>query len=389
MAPEPIRIAHVLEATAGGTRQYLMDVCLGLPGERFAQTAVVSCERSPAFRNDIETLQQAGVAVHEVPMTREVSPLRDLRALLALRRYFRAHQFDIIHCHSSKAGMLGRIAAWLARSRAVRIYSPHAFAFQMDEGWLRRATYRFLEWGAGRITHLLICMAPSERELAVRARIIAPGRALVVPTGVDVRRFHPGADCSALREELGISRQHRLVGAVGSLVPQKGHRFLVEAAAMVIEQMPHTSFIIAGDGPLRDELQARVAELGLGRRFQLLGMRDDVPRVLSSLDLFVMPSLWEGLPYALLEAMAVGVPVVATRIPGLVDLVEQARTGWLAPARSAEGLAEAILRALNDPGLSAMMAETARARILAEHTRERMLEQLAAVYQRAVEERAQ
>lgn len=387
MASEPIRIAHVLEATAGGTRQYLMDVCLGLPAQRFAQTAVVSCERSPAFRDDIRVLQDAGVAVHEVPMTREVSPLADLRALLALRRYLRAHSFDIIHCHSSKAGMLGRLAAWLARSRAVRIYSPHAFAFQMDEGRLKRAVYRFLEWCAGRITHLLVCMAPSERELAVRARLVGPGRALVVPTGVDVRRFHPSAEPSGLREELDIPRRHRLVGTVGALVPQKGHAFLVEAAALVLQQMPHTSFIIAGEGPLRDELQARLAELDLGRRFRLLGRRDDVPGVLSSLDLFVMPSLWEGLPYALLEAMAVGVPVVATEIPGLVDLVEPTRTGWLAPARSAEHLAEAIMRALNDPGLSAMMAQTARARILAGHTRERMLEQLAAIYERAVEER--
>lgn len=386
MVAQPIRIAHVLEATAGGTRQYLMDVCLGLPRARFAQTAVVSCQRSAAFRADMDVLAEAGVQVHEVPMTREISPRQDLQALRALRQYFRTNEFDIIHCHSSKAGMLGRLAAWLARSRAVRIYSPHAFAFQMQVAWHKRTAYRFLEWCAGRITHLLVCTAPSERELALRARIIAPERALVVPTGVDVRRFRPGLDASGLRDELGISRQHRLVGAVGALVPQKGHQYLVEAAAEVIQQMPHTTFVIAGEGPLRDELQARVSELGLGRRFRLLGHYSDVPRLLCALDLFVMPSLWEGLPYALLEAMAVGVPVVATRIPGLVDLVEPGNTGWLAAPRSAEELAGAIVNALSEPGQSAIMAQNARARVLAEHTRERMLELLAAVYERAVEE---
>jgi len=387
MAAEPIKIAHVLEATAGGTRQYLMDLCLGLPRERFAQTAVVSSGRDPAFAEDIATLTAAGVTVHQVAMTREISLRDDLRALGELRRYFRANDFDITHCHSSKAGMLGRFGAWLARSRALRIYSPHAFAFQMDASPRKQRIYRFLEWCAGRITHALICTTDSERELALQARLAPPGRALVVRTGVELRRFHPTGDVASVREELGVSPQHRLVGTVGALVPQKGHEYMVDAAALVIEQMPHTSFVVAGEGELREELEARVAELGLGRRFQLLGRRDDVPRILAALDLFVMPSLWEGLPYALLEAMAVGVPVVASEIPGLVDLVEPGKTGWLAPARSSEGLAAALMQALEQQGSSALMAQTARERVLTLHTREKMLAQLAAIYERMVEER--
>ncbi len=387
MAPEPIRIAHVLEATAGGTRQYLMDLCLGLPADRFAQTAVVSSERSEAFRTDIQSLRQAGVTVHEVPMTREISPRADWRALGLLRRYFRANPFDIIHCHSSKAGMLGRYAAWLARSRAVRIYSPHAFAFQMDASPRKQRIYRFLEWCAGRITNLLICTTDSERELAVKARLVRPGRALVVRTGVEVRQFHPTAEAVGLREELGISPKHRLVGAVGALVPQKGQRYLIEAAAQVLAEMPHTTFVIAGEGELHEELQAQVDALGLGRRFRLLGQRGDVPRILSSLDLFVMPSLWEGLPYALLEAMATGVPVVATDIPGLVDLVQPGQTGWLAQPYSSDHLAEMVTAALRSTGPSSLMAQTARQRILSDYTREHMLQQLGAIYERVVEER--
>ena len=387
MSAQPIRVAQVLEATAGGTRQYLMDVCLGLDPARFTQTAVVSCERDARFREDIEALQAAGVGVFEVPMTREVSPPRDLRALRALRRHFRSHEFDIIHCHSSKAGMLGRIAAWLARSPAVRVYSPHAFAFVMDGGRLRRGVYTFLEWCAGRITDLLVCTNDSERRLALRARIVAPGRALVVRTGVDLRRFHPGDESAGLREELGVPPQHRLVGAVGALVTQKGHRYLVDAAPAVLERMPLTTFVIAGEGKLCGELEERISGLGLGRRLRLLGRRDDIPRLLASLDLFVMPSLWEGLPYALLEAMATAVPVVGTAIPGLVDLIEPGRTGWLADAASAESLADAIVSALSAYGSSTVMAQAARQRVLAEHSRERMLEQLGAIYERAAQER--
>lgn len=384
-----ITVAHVLEATTGGTRQYLLDVCLGLPAERFAQTAIVSLERNPDFARDVERLEEAGVAVEIIPMVREISPRRDLEALRRLREYFTNHSFDIIHAHSSKAGMLARVAAWRARNPAARVYSPHAFAFTMSvvsPG--RRWIYRLLERLAGRITDLLICTCESERELAVRHRIVAPGRAAVVRTGVDLRRFHPRGEEYRVREELGLPERHRLVGTVGALVEQKGYDLLLEAAPLVLAQMPHTTFLIIGTGPLEDALISRAAELGLGRRMVFLGQRDDVPRLLDALDLFVMPSRWEGMPYALIEAMAVGVPVVGSAIPGVVDVIEPGRTGWLAEPESPEALASAIVSALREEGRSLAMAQTGRELVMREHSRERMLSTLQGLYERLMEDRA-
>ncbi|MFW6156077.1 MAG: glycosyltransferase family 4 protein [Armatimonadota bacterium] len=382
-----IKVCHVLEATEGGTRQYLNDVLLGLSADRFKLTAVVSTLRTPEFAQDIERFRESGVRVEVVEMVREIDREQDLRAYRELRGFFGANEFDIIHTHSSKAGFLGRVAAWRARNPAVRVHSPHAFAFEMNVTRSRRLIFRILERLAGRLTHLLVCTCEGEREIAVRNRIVPPGRAAVVRTGVDLKRFHPRPHAHRIREELDLPARHRIVGTVGAIVEQKGHRSLVEAAPAVIEEMPHTTFVIVGSGELREELEARVNELGLGRRFRFLGYRDDVPRVLATFDLFVMPSLWEGMPYALVEAMAVGVPVVGSDIPGIADIVRPRQTGRLAPPGDPESLADTILRALREDGKSATMAEAAREMVMSEHSRERMLASLAACYERLMEDR--
>lgn len=382
-----ISICHVLEATAGGTRQHLMDACLGLPQERFRQTAVVSTLRDPAFTEDLEVLRDAGVEVEVVQMVREIDRREDLRAYRELKSYFAAHPVDLIHTHSSKAGMLGRLAAWRSRNPAARAYSPHAFSFQMDVSAWRRRLYVTLERAAGRITDLLICTCESERRLAVQHRIVPPGRAAVVRTGVELRRFHPRADGRRAREQLQLPERHRIVGAVGSLVEQKGHRHLIEAAPLVLQRRPHTTFLICGAGSLEGELRAQAAALGLGRRLRFLGHRDDIERVLSVLDLCVMPSLWEGMPYALIEAMAAGVPVIGTQITGIVDVIEPQRTGWLTPPADSSSLAETIVRALDHEGQSAAMAQAAREMVTRGYSREHMLEALQACYERLVEGR--
>lgn len=382
-----ITVAHVLEATAGGTRRYLLDVCLGLPRERFAQTAIVSLERNPGFADDLATLRAAGVEVEVVPMVREISPRADLAALRQLRTYFRESPFDVIHAHSSKAGMLARLAAWQARNPAARVYSPHAFAFTMEVAPWRRRLYLVLERLAGRITDLLVCTCDSERELATRHRIIAPSRAAVVRTGVDLRRFRPTGAGHRVRAELGLPRRHRIVGTVGAMVEQKGHDLLVAAAPLVLREMPHTTFVLVGSGPLEDELRQAASVLGLGRRMVFLGQREDVPELLNAFDLFVMPSRWEGMPYALVEAMAVGVPALGSAIPGIVDLLRPGSTGWLTEPGSPEALARAIITALTDEGQSATMAAAGRELVMREHSCERMLGTLAALYERIVEDR--
>ena len=339
-----ISVAHVLEATVGGTGQHLMDVCLGLPREGFQQTAIISLERDPNSALAAQRLTEAGVAVEIVPMKREISPLADMRALRSLTEFFRAHEFDIIHCHSSKAGFLGRWAARRARAQAAIAYSPHAFAFQMRVCPRRRWLYVQLERWAGRCTDLLVCTCEGERSLAVENRIVPGERTAVVPNGVDLSRFTADVDPAAFRDQLSVPAGHRLVGSVGALVPQKGHTYLVDAARIVLQELPDTTFLIAGEGRLREKLTVRAEGAGPGERIRFLGQRDDIPELLASLDLFVMPSLWEGLPYALLEAMAVGVPVVASDITGLADLVRPGETGRLTPPHAVDSSATMMLQ---------------------------------------------
>ena len=198
--PERIRVCHVLEATEGGTRQYLGDLCLGLPAGRFEQTAVVSTLRTPEFEADIERMREDGIRVEIIQMVREVSRGEDTRAYRELLAFFRANSFEIIHTHSSQAGILGRTAAWRSGNRALRVHSPHAFAFEMNLPPSRKRLFAAAERFAGRLTDLLICTCEGERETALRHHIVPPSKAAVVRSGVDLRAFHPQANAHRIRE---------------------------------------------------------------------------------------------------------------------------------------------------------------------------------------------
>lgn len=190
---------------------------------------------------------------------------------------------------------------------------------------------------------------------------IPAAKVCVIRNGVDLTRFVPGPR-DAARRTLGLPRGARVVGTVGRLDPVKDHASLVDAFAELASAFPDAVLAIAGDGPAGPELAARVARLGLGERVRLLGERDDVPRVLRALDVFVLPSVAEGMSNTLLEAMATGLPVVATRVGGNPELVDDGVTGLLVPRRAPRALAAAIARYLDDPHLAALHGKAGRQR---------------------------
>jgi len=184
--------------------------------------------------------------------------------------------------------------------------------------------------------------------------------------------FAPAADRERARAALGLPAAARLVGTAAALVPQKGVEYLIHAVAAVHRDRPQVHLAIAGDGPLRAPLQGLAASLGVADAIHFLGQRDDIAQYLAALDLFVLPSLWEGLPYALLEAGAAGLPVLATAIPGNVDLITHEQTGLLAPPGDRLELALALFRALDDPRLP-QMAAALHALVARDYSLERMI----------------
>jgi len=212
-----------------------------------------------------------------------------------------------------------------------------------------------------------------------------PGNKITtIHNGVKLDRFSPHCDKSYLRKELGLSEEHVLVGTVANLIPQKGHEYLLEAADLVVRENKQVVFVWIGDGLLRSELQMECAERGLTENIYFLSERKDIPEVLSSLDVFVLPSLWEGFGIALVEAMATGLPVIASNVDGIVEVVVDGITGVLVEPKDVEGLAKAIRCLLDDPTKRGRMGQAGRQRVMRRFSVENVASAYETLYRRLI-----
>jgi len=376
---EPIRVAQVVEAVEGGCKRHVLDLVAGLDPARFRQTVIHSSRRDPGFPEAIAAA--TGGAVETIPwnVLRRFCPVLDLQGYRFLGKLFRERGFDIIHCHSAKAGLLGRLAA--RHLPAAKVYTPHCFPFCMETDAFATMLYVWLERLAGASTDRLVAVAPSEADIARAMNVVALERVVLIENGIDPRPFDVAVDVEAKRAELGLAMADEVVLSVGALRPQKGHRYLVLAAPAIVRRRPRVRVLIAGSGPEQTDLAELAGRLGVERQVRLLGARDDVPELLKIADCLVMASLWEAGPYAVFEAMAAGTPVVASRILGLTDWVREGQTGRLAEPKDPASLAQAIDQALSEPDESRRMAAEAREMVLRRNTRDRWLADMAALYE--------
>ena len=386
--PAPIRIAQVVEAVEGGCKKHVLDLVCGLDSERFEQTVVFSPHRDPGFDETIHELTEGRVETVRCDFRRSMRPWSDWAAYRFLKELFRERNFDIIHCHSAKAGFLGRLAA---RGLGVaKLYTPHCFAFEMDDS-LWSVPFIWLERYVGPHTDRLIAVSPSEAEIARTFNVAPPESIITIENAIDPARLDIDVDQAEKKAELGIEACKRVVLSVGALRPQKGYEYLLRAVPAVLENRPEAIFLVAGEGQLRGRLERLVRKLGIEEAVRLLGARSDVPELLKIADCFAMPSRWEAGPYALLEAMAAGTPVVGADIAGIRDWIRPGETGRLASnrffdeRRNAAEFATAVSDALADEAGSRRMAEAARRRVLERNTLERWLEEMAVLYEEVVQ----
>jgi len=377
-----------MECTIGGTRRHLSDLVHGLLGRGVEVEVACAARREPRMRADMSAMAAAGARVHEVPMQRAITPLRDAWHAARLAALLLDRRFDVLHTHSSKAGALGRTAGLLC-SGAVRIHTPHTFAFsfaggsgQGGEAAGPRGLLLSAERMLGRVTQRMIHVSASERDEGRTLRVIAPGRQRVVPNGIDPARFERPAGGAALRAELGIPAAARVVGSIGLLNDAKGHDLLLLAAARLPADV---HVLVVGHGEREGALREQAARLGLARRVHLPGWRDDVSAAHAAMDVFALPSRWEGLPYSLLEAMAAGLPCVASEVNGSRDILQAVTPcGLLVPREDPLALAAALERLLQDRGLRERLAAAGPQRVRAEYTLEAMIERTLAVYREAL-----
>jgi glycosyltransferase involved in cell wall biosynthesis len=311
----------------------------------------------------IETAQERDIPLRiEHSLVREINPLKDLVAVLRLAWLMKRERYTIVHTHSSKAGIVGRWAAKLAGVPII-IHTVHGWGHHDRQHPLVRAWYIWLEKLTLPITDKLIVVSPLNIEKGLQDGIGKPEHYVTIRSGIELDRFgRPATPRPETRRSWGIPPDAPVVGTVTRLSPQKAPLDFVRAAAAVARVAPQSFFMMVGDGPLRPEVEALAQELGLAERLILTGLRQDVPELLAAFDVFVLSSLWEGLPRVLPQAMATGLPVVATAIDGSAEVIEHGVNGLLTPPGDPPALAQAVLQLLQDRSLAQRMGEAGRAR---------------------------
>jgi glycosyltransferase involved in cell wall biosynthesis len=351
-----IKVAHV--TTVGCTLRY------GLLNQLVAiqQAGYEVCTIS-APDKDVPPVEAAGFRHIPVAFTRRMTPFADARALWRLYQTFRREQFDIVHTHNPKPGLLGQLAARMAGVPIV-VNTLHGFYFHEHTPRLVKRLHIALETIAGFCSDVILSQSAEDVATAVRERICAPRKIRQLGNGIDVRRFNrrnlDPDRTRALRRSLGIAGGDRVVGFVGRLVEEKGLLELMEAARLLRSAAPGLKFLIVG--PVDHEkadalLPAVAATYEVSDACIFTGRREDMPELYGLMDVFVLPSHREGFPRSLMEASAMGVPCIATDIRGCREAVTPGVNGLLVPVRDARALADAIGHLLGDPAKAADLGE--------------------------------
>jgi glycosyltransferase involved in cell wall biosynthesis len=382
----PIRVVRVIaRLNIGGPAIHATLLTARLDPARFSTTLVTGTE--DAAEGNYLTLHGREAAVELIPdLGREIRPLRDVRTLAALMRVIRRVRPHVVHTHTAKAGAVGRLAALLCGVPVV-VHTFHGHVLRGYFSPAKTAVYRAIERGLAWRTDRLLTVTDRVRDELLALGVGRPDQYTTVPLGFDLAPLVQAARRRGeLRAELDLGTAP-LVGIVARLVPIKAHEVFLDAAVRIRASLPEARFLIVGDGECRPALEARVDALGLRDAVRFLGWRADLDRLYGDLDAVVLTSRNEGSPVALIEAMAAGVPVVATAVGGVPDVVAHDVSGLLAPMDDAAAVADHTLTLLRDRERAAAMGREGRARVVATYSADRLVADIEALYMQLLDRR--
>jgi len=366
-----IRVLEVInEPTMGGGQSHLLLLTKGLDKKRF-QVIVASSSNGPF----IEELNKNGIRHISVKMRGKLN----FQAVFSTARLVRKEKIDILHTHGGVAGLSARIGALIGRSPII-IHTLHGIHYLNYKNRFLKWLFIYLERFFSLFTEAIILVSDSDKEKGVINKLAKKEKMRVIKNGIEFSEFQKKIDVLAKKKALGIDPSWPLIGTVARLHRQKGHIYLLKAAKKVIKALPQTRFLIIGDGPLRKDLEKYQKELRLEKNVIFLGARRDIPELLLIIDLFALPSLWEGLPLTLLEAVASSKPVVATDVDGNREIIEDERTGILVPPRNPEWFANAIIKFLKDKDYCYQLAQEGKKSVINKFSASKMVEQTEKLY---------
>jgi glycosyltransferase involved in cell wall biosynthesis len=377
-----VKVLHVItRLIVGGAQENTIYTVAMLDRERY-QVELIAGSQTGSEGSLMAEARQRGVPLVILPeLVREVNPGYDLAALWKLFRLMRREHYTIVHTHSSKAGILGRMAAWLAGVPLV-VHTVHGWSFHEYMPARTRAMYIGLEKLTAKMSDALIAVNHNDIDKGLRFGIGKPAQYHLIRSAIPLDEFDPARiNPLAVREELGVPPGAPVLGNVGRFSEQKNPLDWVRVAARVGRAMLDCHFLLVGDGPLKDQVVALLHVEGLADRAVLTGLRRDVPRMLAAMDVFLLTSLWEGLPRVIPQALAMRVPVVANQVDGSAEAIRSGETGFTCAPGDLDGLANRCLEILRDPDRRRKMGERGRVFALQAFDLNQMIRQIDRLYE--------
>jgi len=346
---EKINILHIYQnSKIGGVQQQLLSLLKAYSRERFNP---IFCCLGPK--------EEIGKEIEETKI--EFIPLNKLRynrfslgIVLELYRLMKKKQIHVVRTHRYRSNLYGRLAAFLAGVPVI-IASVHD-NYRTDKRPKRRIMNRILS----KITDKIVAVSEDVKEDIIRYDSINPSKIDVIPNGIDVERFNPEKNTTDIRKEFSLEEDDIVIGFIGRIVPAKGLKYLLNALPYLKKEFKSIKLLIVGEGSLVEELKERAKKNNIFDNILFTGRRRDIPEILASINIFVMPSIAEGLPNALLEAMAMGKPIVTTEVGGIPEIVKNGFNGLLVPPRDTLSLSKAIKELISNDRLAAKLGQAAR-----------------------------
>ncbi len=323
-------------------------------------------------------------------MGRSINPFSDVVAFWKLYKVIRAGRYHIVHTHSSKAGVLGRLAAWLAGTPLI-VHTLHSLVFHDYQPWIANRTWRIVKKICAKVTDYYISVSEVIVEKAIAAGIAKPEKFRTIYSGMELDWFLSAKfDTEKVKKEFGIPSDVPVVGKIARLFPLKGHDQLMDAAPEIVKRIPNVRFFLIGDGILLEHLQERARESGILENFVFAGLidRERIPEMISAMDVVVHTSLREGLARVLPQSLAMGKPCVSFDIDGAREVVINDRTGYLVEAFDSAGLANGVARLLEDEQLRKQFGENGRRHVDPNFRAEKMVADISEVYQMLLNQHA-
>jgi glycosyltransferase involved in cell wall biosynthesis len=369
------RVLHVIEATLGGSMRYLDTVISTTAGLPFEFSLAYSTLRAtPALEIALEKAHDYGWRTFRIEMTRNIAPWRDFRSAVDLVKLYKRLRPDIVHCHSSKAGALGRLAALSDPFHRPRlIYTPHAVAARLGKQYL------MAERALVPLTTRMVAVSDSEAEELIALKLTSPGNFNIVHPVVDCDYFFVHEKAAA-RFKLGLPLDLPIIVGVGRMTAQKGPLVFLSILKQVIVEFPQARGIWVGDGELKDQFLQDARQHGLEDKVTVTGWQDDVRPWIAAADLLLSTSEYESFGYMVAEALAMERPVVATNVTGTCDIMREELAPFLYPARDTTRAADLIGGLLRSPGLSLRCGRIGREKVAERFASAAMRNSLEALY---------